>query len=161
MNEGEQYMTLRLGEPTGARRDSILEMLRRICPEVALQVAGDGTVTTKEGETHRLGYEDTIDTWMPRLEFEDRLVREGAVQALGWLTKTKEDKDKVVPMLIEALRDEVMEVRRNAAEALGRIGDPRAIDALNQALTEDKENWVREVAEESIGLIKEQKQQQD
>ena len=116
-------------------------------------LCGRGTVTTKDGKTYRLGYEDTVNTWLPRLKPGDQLDREGAAQALGWLAKMKEDKDKAAPALIEALTDEAMEVRRDAAEALGRIGDPHAIDALNKALKEDKDDWVREVAEESIGLI--------
>jgi len=75
---------------------------------------------------------------------------------LGWLARTDQDKEKSVLALIQALKDNVMEVRRNAAEALGRIGDARAVEVL-RVLTnpeKEKEDWVRSVAEESLGLIR-------
>jgi len=119
-------------------------------------VCGRGTVTTKAGEVQRLGYDDTVDTWLPRLKSDNQLDREGAAEALGWLTQTKEDFDKACPALIDALKDQAMEVRRDAAESLGRIGDERAIDGLTTLTNEEteKEEWVRQVAEESVGLIR-------
>lgn len=119
-------------------------------------LCGRGTVISDSGETHHFGEEDTVETWLPRLNSEDPLDREGAAQALGWLAITDEEKNRVVPVLIEALKDKVMEVRRNAAEALGRIGDVRAIDPL-LALTDEaieKDEWVREVAAEALNKIK-------
>lgn len=116
-------------------------------------LCGRGTITDKDCKTFRLGYDDTVDTWLPRLKSDDQLDREGATQALGWLVKTKEDKDKAVPALISALTDNAMEVRRDSAESLGRIGDSRAKESLEKIAKEDKDDWVREVAEESVGLI--------
>ena len=116
-------------------------------------LCGRGTVTDKDGKTYKLGYDDTVDKWLPLLKSDDQLDREGATQALGWLAKTKEDKDKAVPALIEALSDNAMEVRRDSAEALGRIGDSRAKESLEKVAKDDKDDWVREVAEESVGLI--------
>ncbi|MBM3239314.1 HEAT repeat domain-containing protein [Candidatus Poribacteria bacterium] len=117
-------------------------------------LCGHGTVTTPDGKTHRLGEADTVDTWLPRLKSEDLLDRESAAQALGYLAKTKEEKDKAVPALIEALDDKTMEVRRNAAEALGRLRDERATEAL-VPLLKDKEAewWVADVAAESLCRI--------
>lgn len=43
-------MTLKLGDPAGAKRDSARDMLKNICPEADLQVADEGTVTTKEAD---------------------------------------------------------------------------------------------------------------
>jgi HEAT repeat protein len=87
------------------------------------------------------------------LKSDDQLDREGAAQALGWLTKTKEDKDKAVPALIGALTDGAMEVRRDSAESLGRIGDSRAREMLEKVAKDDKDAQVGPVAEESLGLI--------
>ena len=41
--------------------------------------------------------------------------------------------NNVIDNLIEALNDQNLEVRKSAAKALGRIGDPRAIPALEAA----------------------------
>jgi hypothetical protein len=41
---------LKLKDPAGKNRDSILEMLKKICPEANLEVAGDGTVSTKDAD---------------------------------------------------------------------------------------------------------------
>ncbi len=54
--------------------------------------------------------------------------------------------------LIEALPDGSLGVRRAAAEALGRIGNDRAVDKLIEAL-QDKDSWVREAAAEALGRI--------
>jgi len=116
-------------------------------------LCGRGTITDKDGKTYKLGYNDTVDKWLPLLKSDDQLDREGATQALGWLAKTKEDKDKAVPALISALSDNAMEVRRDSAESLGRIGDLRAKETLEKIAKDDKDDWVREVAEESLGLI--------
>jgi len=116
-------------------------------------IYGRGTVITTDGKIQRLGYEDTVDTWLPRLKSDDQLDREAAVQALGWLTKAKEDNDKVMPALIKALEDNSIEVRRDVAETFGRISDSRVIELLNRVAKEDKDAGIRNVAEESLGLI--------
>ena len=38
-------------------------------------------------------------------------------------------KERAVALLLELLRDEGPEIRRMAAESLGKIGDPQAIDS--------------------------------
>lgn len=108
------------------------------------------------GKHVRLGYEDTTAIQIKRLKSEDQFEREGAAEAIGWLAKTSEDVGKGVPSLIEALKDTAMEVRRDCAEALGRIGDSRAAKELNMLTEPEKENelWVRDVAAEALGLIK-------
>jgi len=119
-------------------------------------LCGRGTITIKNenGLTqYILGAGDTATIWLPRLQSKDRLDREAATQALSWLTTTKEDAERAVPALSEVLNDETMEVRRNAAEALGRIGDKRAISALTALEDKEKNEWVREVVKESLALI--------
>jgi HEAT repeat protein len=112
-------------------------------------LCGRGTVTTKDGKTHRLGYEETIHTWLSRLHSKDPLDREGATQALGWLTATQQEKEQTAPALIGALQDEKAEVRRNAAEALGKLKDARATEPLFAAW-QDPDGWVAAVAMEVL-----------
>jgi len=50
------------------------------------------------------------------------------------------------------LNDTVMEVRRDSAEALGKIGDISTRKALDTALKDNNE-WVRKVADESLALV--------
>jgi hypothetical protein len=115
-----------------------------------VRLCGRGSVTDREERIHRLGYDETVETWLPRLKSKDQLDREGASQALGWLTKTPEEMAKAVPALVEALQDEKMEVRRNAAEALGRLKDKTSANPLAKAL-EDSDAWVASVAAEALG----------
>jgi hypothetical protein len=118
-------------------------------------LCGRGTVTTKDGKT-RLGYDDTVETWLPRLSSADTIRREAAAQALGALTQTPQESARVVPKLVQALGDPAFEVRRNAAEALGKIGDARAAQSLTSRTDEtvEKDDWVREVAAEALKAIK-------
>jgi len=116
-------------------------------------LCGRGTITTSKGTLHRFGSTDSVNTWLPLVTSTSQLDREGAAQALGWLTKTRQDREKAVPALVTALKDKAIEVRRDAAEALGRIGDPRAIEALTLMLR-DESDWVRDVAQESLGLVR-------
>lgn len=106
-------------------------------------LCGRGTIETRQGRTYLLGYDGTTYTWLPRLKSEDQLEREGAALALGWLASTREEVDKVIPALIEALNDDAMEVRRGAAESLGRIGDPQALEALTMLVDKEKNTLVR------------------
>ena len=43
-------LPLKLKDPAGKNRDSVLDMLKKICPEANLQVADDGTVSTKDAD---------------------------------------------------------------------------------------------------------------
>lgn len=103
----------------------------------------------KDGETVTLGMDDSVDTWLPRLTSTIQIQREAAAQALGWLAKTPEEIDTVILPLIEALKDPAMPVRRDAAEALGRLNDPRSVNPLYELLT-DPDPWVADVAVESL-----------
>jgi len=50
------------------------------------------------------------------------------------------------------LKDELWDVRRAAAEALGRIQDPEAIEALTRSL-DDKDADVRKATAVSLGML--------
>ena len=112
-------------------------------------LCGRGTVVMPGGQKHSLGYDDSASDFIGALKAKDQLVREAASEALGWLVKTKGDKDRAVIALVEAMKDNAMEVRRNAAASLGKIGDLRAKEALRAAL-QDEDEWVREVAADSL-----------
>jgi len=114
-----------------------------------VHLCGRGTVTTPQGQKHSLGYDYEVSDSLLALAAGDQLAREAASEALGWLAKTKSQKDKAVPALINALRDDAMEVRRNAAASLGRIGDSRAREAL-KATSNDEDEWVRDVAADAL-----------
>ena len=112
-------------------------------------LCGRGTVTTPEGHKYSLGEVQKISDFILDLAAEDQLTREAASEALGWLAKTESEIDAAVPALIKALKDDTMEVRRNAAAALGRVGDVRAREGLKAAL-EDEDEWVREVVADAL-----------
>ena len=62
-------------------------------------------------------------------------------------------KERAVLLLLELLRDEGPEIRRTAAESLGKIGDPRAIDSI-LPLIHDPAAVVREAAVLAMGRMK-------
>jgi HEAT repeat protein/beta-lactamase regulating signal transducer with metallopeptidase domain len=62
-------------------------------------------------------------------------------------------RDTAVPALLSVVTDSSPAVRLAAVEALGNLADPRAVDALVQALRTDTDARVREAAAESLGEI--------
>lgn len=112
-------------------------------------LCGRGTVTTPQGKNLSLGESQGIGDFVRNLQTQDQLGREAAAEALGWLARAENERDEAVPALVEALKDDAMEVRRNAAAALGRIGDPRAREGL-QGIVEDPDEWVRQVVADAI-----------
>lgn len=83
---------------------------------------------------------------------DDRAVRSQALHALGNLGK--DDPDAVVPVLVEGLRDVVIEVRITAILALGGIGPEAkaAVPALTNA-ARDGQAAVREAAADALKHI--------
>ena len=62
-------------------------------------------------------------------------------------------KERTVSLLLELLRDEAPEMRRTAAESLGKIGDPQAIDSMFP-LKQDPAAMVREASVLAMGRLK-------
>ena len=61
--------------------------------------------------------------------------------------------ERTVSVLLELLRDESPEVRRTAAESLGKIGDPRTVDSV-LSLKDDPAAIVREASALAMGRLK-------
>jgi HEAT repeat protein len=78
----------------------------------------------------------------------------GRIQAVHGLREKTGEKDAVVPVLVEKLKDENVYVRRDAARALGHFG-PDARDAVPQlrALLRDREASVRRAATQALAKI--------
>jgi HEAT repeat protein/beta-lactamase regulating signal transducer with metallopeptidase domain len=68
-------------------------------------------------------------------------------------TAKAQGNETAIPALISVLNDSSVNVRLAAVEALGNLQDPRAIDALVQALRTDTDAKVREAAANSLGEI--------
>jgi HEAT repeat protein len=67
------------------------------------------------------------------VQSEDVTVR---AQALGMLLRVAGAKE-ATPQVIKLLKDPEWSIRKGAAEALGAIGDPKALDALKEAMKAD------------------------
>ena len=98
----------------------------------------------------------SVDPLIECLKDKDFVVRCHAARALGGMTtdyqigRTWVRDAKVVDGLIAALKDPDRAVREDATIALGQIGDPRAIDALIEAM---KDGVVKRHAIASLGMI--------
>ena len=117
-------------------------------------MCGKGILTTPAGKEISLGARDKTGEWLRFLTDKDQIMRERASQALGYLTSSKDTNETAVVKALSAglLTDAAMEVRRNCAQALGRIGDKTALDALNKVKPEEDE-WVRTVVQEAVSRL--------
>jgi len=68
-----------------------------------------------------------------------------------WKEVSKIGKLAVVP-LIQALKDGELDLRYGAAEALGEIGDEKALEPLNQTLEDENEDVRKKVAEVLVNM---------
>ena len=121
----------------------------------------------------KIGDERAVKPLINALKDKDSYIRleaAGALDEIGWKSKggqenvyyliakakwievSKIGKLAVVP-LIQALKDGELDLRYGAAEALGEIGDERALEHLNQTLKDEEEDGVREkVAEVLVNM---------
>ncbi len=98
----------------------------------------------------------TVDQAIANLQGEDLGLR---VYAAWWLGRFRVDAPEAVDILMAALEDEDdrthvggYPLRRNAARALGKLGDHRAVFALMRAL-ECSDFYVREAAAQSLEML--------
>jgi phycocyanobilin lyase subunit alpha len=98
----------------------------------------------------------TIDQAIANLQGEDLGLR---VYAAWWLGRMRVDAPEAIDTLIAALTDEAdrtgaggYPLRRNAARALGKLGDRRAVAALVEALS-CSDFYVREAAAQSLEML--------
>ncbi len=100
--------------------------------------------------------EPSVDALLACFADKDFVVRCHAARALGGMTtdyqigRTWVTQARVVDALIAALKDSDRAVREDATIALGQIGDPRAVDALLEAM---KDGAVKRHAIMSLGMI--------
>ncbi len=89
--------------------------------------------------------------WIAKLKSPEPLTR---IQAVHTLLERKGEAEQVVPALIEALQDENVYVRRDAARALGSFGEQAkpAVPAL-QTAQRDREASVRSAAAVALERI--------
>ncbi len=88
---------------------------------------------------------DLIEPTLDLLEHPDEDVR-----AVALTVASSFDDPRIVPAMIERLHDDDWWLRLTAADALGHIGDPRAVQPLIQALEDPEIRWA---AVEALGRI--------
>ncbi|MBD2356257.1 HEAT repeat domain-containing protein [Tolypothrix sp. FACHB-123] len=98
----------------------------------------------------------TVEQAIANLQGEDLGLR---VYAAWWLGRFRVDAPEAIDVLITALEDEDdrtnaggYPLRRNAARALGKLGEKRAVPALVRAL-ECSDFYVREAAAQSLEML--------
>ncbi len=58
--------------------------------------------------------------------------------------------EKAVDSLVAVLKDDNRFVRQEAVRALGKIGGARALEALTQALVEEKDGFVQDSIKKAV-----------
>lgn len=98
----------------------------------------------------------TVEQAIAHLQGQDLGLR---VYAAWWLGRFRVDAPEAIEVLIQALQDEDdrteaggYPLRRNAARALGKLGDRRAVPALTEALR-CTDFYVREAAAQSLETL--------
>jgi hypothetical protein len=118
--------------------------------KVYVYLSGRGTVTRGEEKPYNLGTDDSTDRRLELIASRDQLVREGAALALGYLSGALADSKKTIKELINALQDDIPDVRIAAAESLGRLHAKESTEQLRSALSTEKNNGVRLAIEKAI-----------
>ncbi len=117
-----------------------------------VNVIGDEDASVRKYAVHALGNlsdERTLEALLRALVDEDRNVRKRAVRALGNISG-----ESAVDPIIAALEDRY--IRRDAAEALGQIGEQRGVNAAVEAMAMDlghEDMRVSISAAETLGKI--------
>ncbi|MDE0323770.1 MAG: HEAT repeat domain-containing protein [Candidatus Poribacteria bacterium] len=101
-----------------------------------------------------------IDVLIPFLQDEEADMRCAAAVALGELGLSEERFSTPPVQVIEALMSSIWDTDRAvcsaAVVALGRIGNPHAISALNELAEATESEWIRRYVSEALHQIEEQ-----
>ena len=89
-----------------------------------------------------------LETWTKNLFNENSLIRKSSAKNLGFLGDRR-----AIPSLIKALKDSENEVRAEACNALGLLGDESAKEPLQNVLSRDSSQTVRYSAKKAIDNI--------
>jgi HEAT repeat protein len=115
---------------------------------------GTGAKSNGQHKEDTIATDDSAEprTILDRLKSADPLERAYGARLLG---ESQQNADSAVPHLLNALEDPSYLVRRRAAEALGKIGDDRAVKPLMDVLQRGTEYpEVRSRAVEALGQLK-------
>ena len=116
---------------------------------VSSVAAENGATTTEDANDSPsdTGHQASVSRALPetRVEPSERASSQSTAPAQG--------RDRAVPALLSVVRDENATVRLAAVQALGQLSDPRAIDALAEAMRTDTDPRVREAAASALGEI--------
>jgi len=101
---------------------------QRAVPDLIKELKADDAGVRKEAalELGRIGAERAIQPLIAALDDREYPVRRNAIYALGWMQAKK----AVLPLLEIARKTACIQTKRRAVEALGLIGDKRAVDFL-------------------------------
>ena len=121
----------------------------------ASRVAPNATVATPDSDAATAASTDAgVSQAVPAVRTADSASRLGQGTTSDSQAPAKpQGRDTAVPALLSVLKDESVAVRLAAVEALGNLQDPRAVDALVQALRTDSDARVREAAASALGEI--------
>ncbi|MEZ0229992.1 MAG: HEAT repeat domain-containing protein, partial [Planctomycetota bacterium] len=118
--------------------DEVIEQLQSAHDEATVEFAADA-LSSLELDAEKLA----ALTWHRYLSVRRAAVR--AIAAKGGLNSFK--------LVTARLADGHGLMRRDAARALGRLGDPSAVPHLESLLRNDRKAFVREAASESLGVL--------
>jgi len=99
-----------------------------------------------------LGRERTLESCLAALDSSDEIIREGCARDLARLA-TQADLERVSVRLSRLLADPVPEVRRGAAEAIGRLAYPGSLVTLKAARDAEKDELTKEYIDEALALL--------
>jgi hypothetical protein len=118
-------------------------------------MCGRGELVSPSGNEHLVGREDSVEAWLPLLAGDDKLKRERAAQALGYMTQRQSPVYQQVVRVLEekAAHDDQAVVRRNSAQALGRIGAFESLATLTSA-SADPDEMVRMAASAAVRRLR-------
>jgi HEAT repeat protein len=143
---------IRIGVPAGPTLIQALDDPRVGMRRRASYGLGEIICATKDAGL----YHAAAAPLMARFEDSDPLVRQSAVNALNARVKGAADQDlqaRLVPKLIERLRDTSGDVRLCASYGLAQIADPRGVESLILGL-HDQDHRVRRNCADGLGRMR-------